>query len=294
MRNFLDSKSSRAQQSTPINPFALAVGLIVLACALLLMDRAGWLVPLRGRIEQVIGPTGGALGSVRQEAATIVQFGGAAENEALRQQVSTLQATVVALQQVVVQNNTLRQQLAIRDQNPWAQHMLPAEVTFRSPDSGRRTVGISIGSEDGVRVGMAVVGQQGSSPPGLVGIVEEVSPHTAGVLLITDFGSQISARVIHGTGSATGVVQGQWQRGSRLRLGQLTRDVTLGIGDPVVTAGLTRQLGIDLPLQAIPAGIPVGSIETSGADGHTVTAALRPYVDPDQVNDVWVVLGAGS
>jgi rod shape-determining protein MreC len=293
MRNFLDSKPTRVQSGAPVHPALVALALLLLAVVLLLLDQMGVLAPLRGRVEQAISPVGGIIGGAREQAGGwLGGLGGQAqaENAALRQQVASLQATVVALQQIEVQNSTLRQQLEIKQQNLWAQHMVPAEVTLRSPDAGRRTMMLSIGADSGVKEGMAVIGQQGSSPPALVGIVEQVGPNTATVLLITDSGSQVSARVLHGPASATGVVRGQWQRGSRLRLEQVVVGSALESGDPVVTAGLTQQLGVDLPLRAIPPGIPVGTVEQTGADGRSLVATLRPFVDPDQVRDVWVIL----
>jgi rod shape-determining protein MreC len=295
MRNFLDSKPTRVQSGAPVHPALVALALLLLAVVLLLLDQMGMLGPFRGRVEQVVSPLGGAIGGAREQAVGwlgSLGLGGQAqaENAALRQQVASLQATVVALQQVEVQNSTLRQQLEIKQQNVWAQHMVPAEVTLRSPDAGRRTMMLSIGADSGVKEGMAVIGQQGSSPPALVGIIEQVGPSTATVLLITDSGSQVSARVLHGPASATGVVRGQWQRGSRLRLEQVVIGSALESGDPVVTAGLTQQLGVDLPLRAIPPGIPVGTVEQTGADGRSLVATLRPFVDPDQVRDVWVIL----
>jgi rod shape-determining protein MreC len=295
MRNYLDSKPTRVQSSSPFHPITLGLLLALLAVGLLLLDQMGMLGPVRGRVAQLLSPAAAGLARLRDGAGSLWTSVGAAPQlqataEGLRRENSALQATVVALQQAQVENSTLRRQLALHDQYAWAKHMLPAEVTVRSPDAGRRIMTISLGAEAGLQPGMAVVGQQGSGPPALVGVVEEVGPRTASVLLITDFGSQISARVLHNGSSATGVVQGQWQRGSRLRLGQVVRDALIGKDDPVVTAGLTHQLGVDLPLQAIPAGIPIGAVELSAADGHTLMAELRPFVDPDQVREVWVVL----
>ena len=285
MRNFLDSKPTRVQSGAPMHPALVVLALLLVAVVLLLLNQIGVLTPLRGRVAQVISPVGGALGRARDQAGSWLSglpFGAQtqAENAALRGQVASLQATVVALQQVAVQNTTLRQQLEIKQQNAWAAHMVPAEVTLRSPDAGRRTMTISIGADSGVKEGMAVIGQQGGSPPALVGIVEQVGPSTATVLLITDSGSQVSARVLHGPASATGVMRGQWQRGSRLRLEQVMANASIAAGDPVVTAGLTQQLGVDLPLQAIPPGIPLGSVEQTGADGRSLVATLRPSLTP--------------
>jgi rod shape-determining protein MreC len=137
---------------------------------------------------------------------------------------------------------------------------------------------------------MAVIGQNPGGPTAMVGVVESVGAHTAEVLLITDFGSQVSARVIHATKASLGLVQGQWQLGSRLRLSQVDRSTLMAEGDTVVSAGLTASLHMPLDLAAVPANIPIGSVETISASGQEQSAELRPFVDPDQVRYVWVIL----
>jgi rod shape-determining protein MreC len=137
---------------------------------------------------------------------------------------------------------------------------------------------------------MAVIGQTGDSLSALVGIVESVGPRSADVLMITDFGSQVSARVLHENSSFLGLVQGQWQRGSRLKLEQIERGATVRSGDTVVTAGLTSLLNLPLALATLPPNIPIGSVETVSTAGYGQVAELRPFVDPDQVRYVWVIL----
>jgi rod shape-determining protein MreC len=211
-----------------------------------------------------------------------------AENEALKQQQSQLQSELIKREQAMVENVRLRQQLEIEEQYPW--HLLGAEVVVRSPDAGRRLISIACGSSDGVQVGMAVVGQTGSGPVALVGIVEEVYQHTASVLLTTDFGSRVSARVLHNGETALGLVQGQWQRGSRLRLEQVDDETVLTEGATVISAGLSNELGFDVPLASVPPGVPIGEIEELTNDGSQQFAKLRPYADPDRVRYVWVIL----
>jgi rod shape-determining protein MreC len=58
----------------------------------------------------------------------------------------------------------------------------------------------------------------------------------------------------------------------------------------VVSAGLTGSLHIPLDLAVVPANIPIGSVETVSASGQEQSAELRPFVDPDQVRYVWVIL----
>jgi rod shape-determining protein MreC len=149
---------------------------------------------------------------------------------------------------------------------------------------------IARGSADGVTTGMAVIGQDPGGPAALVGVIESAGTHTAEVLLITDVSSQISARVIHGTVANLGLAQGQWQRGSRLSLGQIDRSTLLALGDSVVSAGLTGSLHVTLDLAAVPANIPIGSVDTITVSGQEQSADLRPFVDPDQVRYVWVIL----
>jgi rod shape-determining protein MreC len=100
--------------------------------------------------------------------------------------------------------------------------------------------------------------------------------------------------VIHGAGAGLGLVQGQWQQGSRLRLEQVDRSTPVAAGDAVVSAGLTGALKIPLDLAAVPANVPIGSVETVTANGQQQSAELRPFVDPDQVRYVWVILSQGD
>ncbi|NTW98118.1 MAG: rod shape-determining protein MreC, partial [Oscillochloris sp.] len=207
---------------------------------------------------------------------------------ALEQEIGQLKAENLRLQQAQVENVFLRQQLQIQRDQPW--RLLGAEVTVRPPDAGRRVMTIARGSADGVTVGMAVIGQDPGGPAALVGVVESVGGHTAEVLLITDVSSQVSARVIHAGQAGLGLAQGQWQRGSRLSLGHVDRSTQIAPGDSVVSAGLTGSLNIALDLAAVPATIPIGSVELVTSSGQEQTAELRPFVDPDQVRYVWVIL----
>jgi rod shape-determining protein MreC len=298
MREFIDDRhlKVRGEHVSPgilRRPFLLALVLCIVAGGLLWLDMQGVITPLRITLLQGIAPVAQPLTGIRNSAADMWDTATSvqslrAENEALRQQQSELQAELIAREQAMVENERLRQQLAIEEEHPW--HTIGAEVTIQSPDAIRRTMTIAGGSRKGIQPGMAVVGQTGSGPVALVGMVEEVGPYTSHVLLITDFSSRVSARVLHEGESALGLVQGQWQRGSRLRLEHVDREAVLSEGAVVVSAGLTGELGFALPLAAVPANLPIGAIEVVNSDGHTQFAELRPYADPDQVRYVWVIL----
>jgi rod shape-determining protein MreC len=298
MRDFLDDKPlklrrERSAASSSARPLLIAVGLCLIAGLLIALDHQGWVDPARAMLQRALAPVAQVLTGLRDGAAGLLSS--PLGDAALRARVaelelenSRLSEELLRREQAQVENVFLRQQLAIQREQPW--NLLGAEVTVRSPDAGRRVILLARGARDGLRPGMAVIGQDPGGPAALVGIVETVSPHTAEVLLLTDVGSQISGRVLHQGRAAIGLVQGQWQRGSRLRLAQIERTMLLAPGAPVVTAGLTAALGLPLDLAAVPPDIPIGSIEQVETIEQYQQAELRPFVDPDQVRYVWVIL----
>ncbi len=293
MRDYLDNRPIKLSGPASRRPLGLALFFILIALVFIMGDHYGLLAPVRRPLEQVISPVGHQLTAVRDHVAgfwagvsNVQQL--RSENVALQQEVSRLQKALIDREQARVENEHLRRQLAIEQSQPW--HLLGAEIAVRTPDAGRRSMLITRGSNHDVYPGMAVIGQTGDSPAALIGIVEAVSSHSASVLLITDFGCQVSARVLHEGQTALGLVQGQWQRGSRLRLEQVEREATLAAGDIVVSAGLTAELDLPLMMRSVPNGIPIGTVEAVSTEGHVQVAELRPYVDPDQVRYVWVVL----
>lgn len=303
MRDYLDDsplKLQRGHAQGGIDRISRSVKttmvLVVLTIVLLLLDQMGYLIPVRDVLDPALAPVtqhfqrmGVGLSEFWTGTISITQIEALrAENMALQQENSRLKEASIKYEQALIENAHLRTQLQIETQQPW--HLLGAEVVVQSPDSARRIIMIARGAEDGVEPGMAVVGQTGSNPPALVGVVDSITQKTATILLITDFGSRVSGRVMHDGVSHLGLVRGQWQQGSRLRLENLERDVTLVLGAPVVTAGLTGRLSIPLPMSGVPADIPIGTIDQVSSDNQLPVAELHPYADPDSVTYVWVIL----
>jgi rod shape-determining protein MreC len=297
MRDFIDnSLQLRTTISNETGGWRLAwhaAMLLSVALVLLFADLRGWLQPAHSLVEQLLAPSTTRLTHLHN---TMWDAGHGLfawqqvqqENIALRQQISQLQAELVLREQAVVENARLREQLAIQEQRPWS--LIGAEVTVRTPDVARRVMTISRGAADGLTAGMAVVGQTGTGPVALIGVIEAVNHRTASVLLTTDFGNRLSVRVVHQGDSTLALMQGQWQRGSRLRLEQAEQDSLLQEGAIVVSAGLTGKLAFDLPLASVPEGVPIGVIDAATNDGNDRYADVRPYADPDQVRYVWVIL----
>ncbi len=299
MRDFIDRPPRlRPETNTAASlrrPLLHAGMLGGIALVLLLADLQGMLGSLRSTLTYLTAPTTARLSALQNDLHDrwrgVFEWQALqAENTALRQQISQLQAELIAREQALVENSQLRKQLAIEEQRPW--HLIGAEVTIRTPDAARRVMTIARGSHDGVAPGMAVIGQTGTGPVALIGVIEAVSQRTATVLLTTDFDSRLSVRVVYAGDTTLALMQGQWQSGSRLRLEQAERSSLLQPAAIVTSAGLTGKLAFNLPLASIPAGVPIGVIETAADDGNYRFADVRPYADPDQVRYVWVILSS--
>ncbi len=298
MRDYLNDRPIKLRRATTVaitsrRPFLIAIGVCLLAILLIWLDHAYLLGPVRGTLQSVLSPIAQPLTNMRDG---VIEFiPGWNENQrlrdevtALQEEISQLEAELLEYKQDRIENRYLRQQLDIEHTHPWK--VLGAEVAIRTPDAGRRVIVIARGSSDGVEAGMAVIGQTGNGPAGMVGIVEAVGPGTADVLLINDFGSQISARVLNDLYPALGLVKGQWQQGAQLRLEALDRDTILNLGDPVISAGLTERLAPELATARIPANIPIGRVAAISYNEYATTAEVQPYVDLDRTHYVWVIL----
>jgi rod shape-determining protein MreC len=293
MRDSARQRPIRLLRPSPYRSLTLVIALIVLALLLVVLDQAGMLGTARAQAQTLLTPilrmlrqVGDGVSGVGQGLTEVTQLRDrVAELEAKNSQ---LEAQNLQVQELQLQLSRLEAQLRIEKERPW--QLLGADVSTRTPDGGRRIVMLAAGSQQGVKPGMAVIGKEGGSPPALIGVVENVGPRSSSVLLITDYSSSISAQIYHNDGVISGVVHGQWQLGSRLRLEGVERVEPLAVGDVVVTAGLTARLDASLPRAAILKDIPIGTIEAIQVDGHSQFADIRPYVDPDRVSYAWVLI----
>jgi rod shape-determining protein MreC len=282
-------RSSSSQRRSPV----LVIALLIAAMLLVALDQAGMLGDLRVRATSLISPAltfTHTIGTTISDGLAQIRSPSQAEAElaALREENSKIKAENLRVQELQLEITRLRQQLRIESEKPW--HLLGSSISSLTLDVGRHQILLAVGSAQGVKPGMAVIAREGSNPAALIGVVEEVGPQSASVLLITDFNSAISARIYRSDRVVDGVAEGQWQRGSRLRLEEIARDELIATGDVVVTAGLSAMFQAGLPRAAIPANIPIGIVDQVQPSGHTQQAELQPFVDPDRVRYAWVIL----
>ena len=164
------------------------------------------------------------------------------ENEKLRGEIRLIQAQDSVMQDILSDNNRLRNALGFADRNPYHFHLLPAEVIGHSPDAWFETLIINRGRRRQVAPEQAVI-----CPEGLVGRIQEVSEDTSVVLLLEDSRSAVSGAVKR-TGTIGLVVGG---RGDRLRLEYVPLTADIQSGDIVVTSGVS---------DIFPKGIPIGVV----------------------------------
>ncbi len=146
----------------------------------------------------------------------------------LEETVDTLMIENVRLREADMERANLRELLQFKQANP-SYETLAAEVIGRDPSNLLYYITIDRGSDDGVAVGMPVV-----TARGLVGSIASVYPHSARVMLLTDLSSSVNALIQRSR--ASGVVQGQGQRGLTMRYVEQAEQVEMG--DIVLTSGL--------------------------------------------------------
>jgi rod shape-determining protein MreC len=146
----------------------------------------------------------------------------------LEETVDRLMIENVRLREAEIERANLRELLQFKQANP-SYETLAAEVIGRDPSNLLHYVTIDRGTEDGVALGMPVV-----TARGLVGSITSAYPHTARVMLLNDLSSSVNALIQRSR--ATGVVQGQGQRGLTMRYVEQGEQVEAG--DIVLTSGL--------------------------------------------------------
>jgi rod shape-determining protein MreC len=227
-------------------PRWLAMGLLLAAAALVVVQGPALrlealgtrlLVPLQGAVTSAISGTLGTVATVQQARQLREQ------NVAYREEIDRLQAEMVGLRELELENQDLRNLLGLRQQAPPGE-MIAVRVVARDPLPFAQVLVIDGGSEQGVREDLPVLTWRG-----LVGRVIEVQPTSARVLLVTDANSSISGRIQNPDSRATGVIRGrndQW-----LLMQYLPQQEQVQTGDLVLTSGLGG---------VFPAGLPIGKI----------------------------------
>ena len=259
--------SRRAQYSLFFSFIALIAGIIVglflLALSLIAPAR---FETVRGAALDVTGPVASALHEVTATAGGLVSGAGnywdaANQNSKLKRERAAMRRQILQAKAIVQENRQLKATLQLRERQPSA--VAVGRVVGSSFNSPRRFAILSVGSGDGVRVGMPV-----RSADGLVGRVVDTGALASRVLLVSDRANIVPARLLRG--GIPVIAQGRGDGTIDVRPLEVGRN-PFRRGDIIVTSGTG---GLYPPL------VPVGRVVRLDDDG----AIALPLADPANIS----------
>ncbi len=256
----------------------LVILFIVAAVALIALDNSSTLSPLRGGLRGAVDPAISWIDRVtnRDENSAPLEV----QLAEITRERDELLAENVRLQSELDSIAPLQQVQGVQDAHPdWELQM--AKVINTDPSGLQKLVTIDKGSAEGVEVGMAVI-----DPNYLVGVVTEVDEHTARVTLAIDATFVIGAELLDA--KAVGIAYGEWQSGGRMGMKHVSRDVTPGDDEIVVTSDETAQ---------VPPAIIIGRVTgepviDNQSDSQTIQ--ILPAADFDNLTIVAVIMSVGE
>ena len=194
------------------------------------------------------------------------------ENRVLREQNLTLADEVNRLRESRIENIRLRRLIGLKDR-PAFQY-LSARVVGAKNEALRNTITINVGENDGVRLNMPVV-----TDNGLVGKVNSFSDKYAIVQLLLHKDVRVSARVERSR--VNGIIR--WTGGRTLLLANVPTSFDVQSGDIVITSDFSS---------IFPSGIRIGVVAgTRSLPGELFKAIdVTPGVDFDRLEEVFVAL----
>ena len=199
-----------------------------------------------------------------------------AENAALKEQLSSIQADARTADAVSRENDRLRDLLQLT-----ATHedykLVDAYIISWSSVDWNSTVTINRGTDSGIQEGMCAI----TANHELVGLVTEAGPNYAVVKTVLDSSLQISATLA--SSGNNGQVKGSYTSGHEdlLRMDYLPSSAIIRINDQVVTSGSTLY----------PRDLVVGYVADADFDATGVAkyAILEPAVDFDTLEQVFIL-----
>ncbi|HZP67490.1 MAG TPA: rod shape-determining protein MreC [Rudaea sp.] len=251
------------------------IGYLALGIVLMVADhRAGYLERVRWSLSLAIEP-------LYRLAAAPARFANEARlaladreqlterNAELSRELMLAQARLTRLTSVYEQNQRLKELLDV--QRSIGVGVQLARIIDVDTDPFRHRVLLNVGSNQGVKVGQAVI-----DATGIMGQVVDVLPNTATVMLITDPAHALPV-MIERTGVRT-IARGGGALDT-LELPHVPVSADIKVGDRLITSGLGGHF---------PAGFPVGEVRSIKIDitGMFAAAAATPSAALDRSGEV--------
>lgn len=206
------------------------------------------------------------------------------ENEQLREENRKLIEQMVDYENYKHENESLKEQLGIQEENPQWETMT-ASVIGRDPSDQFYSFTIDKGTLDGVSYQDPVI-----TADGLVGIVSEVGPVFAKVTTILDVRLNVACQDVRTQDVATISGDIEMAQQGKCKMSLIPRESGIAKGDIVQTAGTSG---------LYPQGIVVGRVNDVGFEpqGTMMYAVIEPANDIKSIKDVVIITsfkGQGS
>lgn len=206
------------------------------------------------------------------------------ENEQLREENRKLIEQMVDYENYKHENESLKEQLGIQEENPQWETMT-ASVIGRDPSDQFYSFTIDKGTLDGVSYQDPVI-----TADGLVGIVSEVGPVFAKVTTILDVRLNVACQDVRTQDVATISGDIEMAQQGKCKMSLIPRESGIAKGDIVQTAGTSG---------LYPQGIVVGRVSDVGFEpqGTMMYAVVDPANDIKSIKDVVIITsfkGQGS
>ena len=199
------------------------------------------------------------------------------ENEALRAQLAQAQEEARSAAEANEENERLRALLGYLEKHT-SYITESAQITAWDASNWVRAFTISKGSNQGIEKGDCVITEDGS----LVGQVAELGPGWATVRTVIDVNMDVG--VLVGDSEIAAVVVGDYalMQDGLCKLTYFTEDVTLFVGDRVVTSGNGG---------AFPPNIALGTVTElrSEAGGQSYYAVVEPDVNIGMLSQIFII-----
>lgn len=189
----------------------------------------------------------------------------------LKQENAKLQAELHITENIFSENQKLKTILNFKETNKF--DFVVGKIIGFDPAFTFKSVKINLGKRDGIKPGMGAV-----STAGVIGIVMRVQSKTCDLLLINDPNSNLDAIITRN--QLRGILQGKL--GAKMRFKYFDNNMTITVGDKIITSGLTG---------SFPANIPIGTVikVQKNPDDLSQIIEVEPSVNLPKITEVLIL-----
>lgn len=197
-----------------------------------------------------------------------------AENEELKKKNSELEQELRKLENIKTENESLKDYMKLTEK--YADYKaIPADVINRDISNYAKTIVINVGTKDGVKDGMTVLGDEG-----LVGYIVSATDSTSKVQTIVDTASSVSS--LMSTTREPIVCKGTLEDKSTLKAMYIPTEAQIIQGDSIETSGIGG---------VYPKGIHIGNVERVVNTSNSIDryAIVKTAVNFEKLETVLVI-----